>query len=516
MSQSGGSQHRTAAQGPYGPDNPPPPPPGKPDKKRGHPHDQPAAGQDSPPMKSPGRAYLHRKLGKLNSRQRKKRREEQAASNPAEARHRSRSPSRASQGSSTLSGRSPEEQVDNQEIVARSSNRQSLRDVRQYTPDKTTDKIYERLSPREAFRNARHGSYDQVDLRFTKRTDWPDEPPNLSFEAILPVPMDNELQGRKDLTSDERESSPESLLYKVSSQYDREKSFVPRNKSQEPDWTSERRPNSPDPFSGAHSNQNFDIQEEVAWDDNGTLGMNTPIHASTSPNAGYRRPYEAAYDRKPYPKTQSAAHTASPSHKRDWKRRTWEDNHNQGQRAHFQAQRGPNIEQHPPQAPFAKSRKNARDAETFDRRQGFATEDRQDSQTRANTAKDHLNNLKALMRTNPPESMYNLRKYDAHITEMHNKLPRNQAYRNGNGKAAPHTYGSAQGPDLGLCFVTFCTNGWCEMGVKCAWRHHPLTKAEREWILANGHDRGKGFLEKLPKNWSSPEIPVPGASMHDK
>jgi hypothetical protein len=99
---------------------------------------------------------------------------------------------------------------------------------------------------------------------------------------------------------------------------------------------------------------------------------------------------------------------------------------------------------------------------------------------------------------------------------MHDRLPRNQAYRNGNGKAAPHVYESAQGLDLGLCFVTFCTNGWCEMGVKCAWRHHPLTKAEREWILVNGRDRGKDFLERLPKNWASPEIPVPGASMHNK
>jgi hypothetical protein len=238
--------------------------------------------------------------------------------------------------------------------------------------------------------------------------------------------------------------------------------------------------------------------------------------APVASNAGYQRPYQAAYDHKPYPKTQGAAHPASGSYKRDWKQRPWEENHNKGQRAHFQAHRGPKIEQYPAQAPFAKSHKNGRGAGTFDRRQGFAAEERQDSPPRANTAHDDFKYLKALMRTNPPESMYDLRKYDAHVTELHNKLPRNQAYRNGNGKAAPHTYGSAQGLDLGLCFVTFCTNGWCEMGVKCAWRHHPLTKAEREWILANGRDRGKGFLEKLPKHWSSPEIPVPGASMQDK
>jgi hypothetical protein len=114
-----------------------------------------------------------------------------------------------------------------------------------------------------------------------------------------------------------------------------------------------------------------------------------------------------------------------------------------------------------------------------------------------------------------PETVYDLRNYDAHITDLHNNLPRNQAYRSGNGKAAPHIYGSEQGQDLGLCFVTFCTPGWCEMGVKCAWRHHPLTKAEREWIY-QGRERGKLFLSNLAKYWGTPGIPVPGANIHDK
>jgi hypothetical protein len=100
--------------------------------------------------------------------------------------------------------------------------------------------------------------------------------------------------------------------------------------------------------------------------------------APVASNAGYQRPYQAAYDHKPYPKTQGAAHPASGSYKRDWKQRPWEENHNKGQRAHFQAHRGPKIEQYPAQAPFAKSHKNGRGAGTFDRRQGFAAEERQD------------------------------------------------------------------------------------------------------------------------------------------
>ncbi|KAF1920784.1 hypothetical protein BDU57DRAFT_438041 [Ampelomyces quisqualis] len=114
-----------------------------------------------------------------------------------------------------------------------------------------------------------------------------------------------------------------------------------------------------------------------------------------------------------------------------------------------------------------------------------------------------------------PDSVYDLRKYDAYVTDLHNDLPKHLAYRNGNGKVAPHMYGSEQGKDLGLCFVTFCTSGWCELGVSCAWRHHPLTKAEREWIH-QGRERGKVFLRNLSRYWGTPEIPVPGASMHDK
>jgi len=115
-----------------------------------------------------------------------------------------------------------------------------------------------------------------------------------------------------------------------------------------------------------------------------------------------------------------------------------------------------------------------------------------------------------------PDTVYDLRRYDAHITALHKGLPKQERFINGNGKTAPYMYGSVQGLDLGLCFSTFCTSFKCEMGVKCAWRHHPLTKAEREWILASGGARGKTFLEKLALFWAVPEVPVPGASMHDR
>jgi hypothetical protein len=129
---------------------------------------------------------------------------------------------------------------------------------------------------------------------------------------------------------------------------------------------------------------------------------------------------------------------------------------------------------------------------------------------------EFTNHLTTLTQTKTPNTVYDLREYDMYFTNLHNSLPKNKAYRNGNGKAAPSLYGSAPSKDLGLCFVTFVTEGWCEMGIKCAWRHHPLTKAEREWILSLGRDKSKRFLENLPKCWASPEVLVPGANMGAK
>lgn len=123
---------------------------------------------------------------------------------------------------------------------------------------------------------------------------------------------------------------------------------------------------------------------------------------------------------------------------------------------------------------------------------------------------------KALQDPSVPASVYNLRKYDAHVTALHNSLPRHERFLNGNGKVGPYVYGSMQGMDLGLCYATFCTRFRCEMGVKCAWRHHPLTTEERDWILTSGRERGKQFLDESSNLWPIPEVPVPGACMHDK
>jgi hypothetical protein len=112
-----------------------------------------------------------------------------------------------------------------------------------------------------------------------------------------------------------------------------------------------------------------------------------------------------------------------------------------------------------------------------------------------------------------PSTVYDLREYDAYITALHKSLPPNGRFMHGNGKVRPGCYGSTPALDLGLCFVTFKTRSRCELGVACAWRHHPLTHAERDWIVANGHAQ---FLEDAKRLWSVPEIPVPGANLHGK
>jgi hypothetical protein len=202
MSPFGGSQHRAAAQGPYGPDNPPPPPPGRPDNKQ----NQQDSGVFSPPEKNslptkgPGRAYLHRKL---NSRQRKKRKEDLAASLEAQDRHRSRSPTRGSQGSSTFRQRepSPARQPDGWERASRSSNRQSLQDARQFTPDQVMDETYGRLSSTVEVGIAHQRPTTQIGHRSARRMDWPDDPSNLpqheDLEDAKPHLRTGKLHGRE-------------------------------------------------------------------------------------------------------------------------------------------------------------------------------------------------------------------------------------------------------------------------------------------------------------------------------
>jgi hypothetical protein len=112
-----------------------------------------------------------------------------------------------------------------------------------------------------------------------------------------------------------------------------------------------------------------------------------------------------------------------------------------------------------------------------------------------------------------PPTVYDLRKYDAEITALHESLPPHKRYISGNGKVRPGDYGSTPELDLGLCYGTYKTRSLCELGVACAWRHHPLTSFEREWIIANGHLE---FVQEAKKMWQIPERPGPGASMHGR
>jgi hypothetical protein len=115
-----------------------------------------------------------------------------------------------------------------------------------------------------------------------------------------------------------------------------------------------------------------------------------------------------------------------------------------------------------------------------------------------------------------PATTYDLRGYDHYVTTEFNNYPKQERFFNGNGKVAPAVYGSEQLHDLGLCFSTFCTRFRCEMGLKCPWRHHPLSKVEVEWILNIGGHRGRKFLEQVDKYWACPEVPLPGASIEGK
>lgn len=114
----------------------------------------------------------------------------------------------------------------------------------------------------------------------------------------------------------------------------------------------------------------------------------------------------------------------------------------------------------------------------------------------------------------PPPTAYDLRGYDYHVYVKYSRLPKQQRFFNGaNGKVAPSRYGSEQRHDLGLCFTTFLTRHRCEMGLYCPWRHHPISEAERAWIVDYGRDRGRAFLDNVDRWWAVPELPLPGSNM---
>lgn len=122
--------------------------------------------------------------------------------------------------------------------------------------------------------------------------------------------------------------------------------------------------------------------------------------------------------------------------------------------------------------------------------------------------------------TSIPETAYPLRDYTNYISDNHGKQRRITranhhlpAFRNGDGKVNPSAYGSILQYDLGLCYCTFKTMFECEMGVRCPWRHHPLSKREKQWIEEIARDKGRGFIKDTDEFWANPEVPVPGINL---
>ena len=106
-----------------------------------------------------------------------------------------------------------------------------------------------------------------------------------------------------------------------------------------------------------------------------------------------------------------------------------------------------------------------------------------------------------------PPTVHDLRGYDYRIFTMYASKPKAQRFMNGaNGKIAPGMYGSEQRHDLGLCFTTYLTKKRCEMGVKCPWRHHPLSNTEKAWIIKYGKQKGEEFLDNVDRWWNFPEV----------
>ena len=106
-----------------------------------------------------------------------------------------------------------------------------------------------------------------------------------------------------------------------------------------------------------------------------------------------------------------------------------------------------------------------------------------------------------------PPTVHDLRGYDYRIFATYAAKPKAQRFVNGaNGKIAPGMYGSEQRHDLGLCFTTYLTKKRCEMGVKCPWRHHPLSNTEKAWIIKYGKQKGEEFIDNVDRWWAFPEV----------
>ncbi|KAF2828653.1 hypothetical protein CC86DRAFT_196317 [Ophiobolus disseminans] len=530
MTQSGELKVRGTAPGPYGPGNPPPPPPGPPprntDRKRSR---DSAVDLPAPPPQSPSSAKKYEKsFRKLNSRQKKFRKQamDNARFNESRDRGRSRSPVRGEgRGSQVrnreepfLNGNGTGGYQGRTSLSGSQDRRQPLKQARQFTPDQILDETYGRLSPGMDGRDSYRQTSVDTHRRPVARNEWPED----------------------------QSWSPRQTV------------DAPGYASQEhTGWQAQVTPSPNQPTlghgegTGGHMqkhgiaslpprppSQAFNIEDEVDWGDDDPAGMPEPIRSSTLPT--YSDAYAAYSDRIPQHKGQTQEQAFSPVHDEQprqqqswrgsdhqpiWKEETHQDTWNGGD--HKKPWKGQNQQpQHQNGPPLWGPDPNQRPPKTRSgkpRQRDFNGPDYVDM-TPFKKPVDRAQSFESLLQPDPalvqgpqvPETVYDLRKYDGHITALHKGLPPKQRFINGNGKVAPYVYGTVQGLDLGLCFSTFCTGFKCEMGVKCAWRHHPLTKSEREWILAKGGSRGKRFLENLVHYWAVPEVPVPGASMHDR
>jgi hypothetical protein len=284
----------------------------------------------------------------------------------------------------------------------------------------------------------------------------------------------------------------------------------------EPDWVDNVRPHITARLPATHPNRTLSIEDEVDWDSGEEFGV--PDHTQTCEmsNMGRPRRQQATYGSA----TRYSNGQVSPLQQpraRGRERGPWEDRDKKADLSQLQTSRNTNSVQRPSTAKFKNSHHRERDMGRPGQHQVFTTQEKLAARTKHTLLAPDSTQRSALKSTPAvPDTVYDLRRYDRYITNMHKKLPPHLAYLNGNGKVSPNMYASVQSQDLGLCYATFATTYMCEMGVKCAWRHHPLTQAEREWILAIGRERGKGFLKTLSRYWAHPEVPVPGANMHDK
>ncbi|KAL5117535.1 hypothetical protein ACEQ8H_004565 [Pleosporales sp. CAS-2024a] len=498
-------------QGPYGPDNPPPPPaespPDKRIRKRGHKDGDKDRLPPSSTQEDAGEAtrvphsFLYKKL---NSRQRKKFLQSQQKAFKERDRERSRSPtaSRRRGSQSTYRDRSALRHDHDGNKFGRpgsGGSRLNLQDARQRTPDQIMDETAGRLSPAGLDDGERYDAGNQPDLRWTKRTDWPDSRPRSPQVS----PRDMEIDSYR----------PE---------YRRGQSKAPRCGRARRGG----RARSNASFKRAYQHRQDVAEKEAEWRVDGMMHQaksENTCHAPDRPSGS--RPLEgAAYQNsntyEPEPNKRFGPYEWDPEPAKEPSGARWQANE-EGTWNSPEAYTIPDTVVGELRTP-ADGRHNL-GARRMER---LPTQYYPASESFEHDAAQHgpfsggggggVMMPEAAAPMHVPDTVLDLRHYDEHITKLHDSLPRHLAYRNGNGKAAPHAYGSTQEHDLGLCFVTFLTDGWCEMGSQCAWRHHPLTRVEREWIASIGKPRSREFLDQLPRRWSMPEVPVPGASMNDK